>query len=132
MKRMFQTIVLAVASSLAALAQYSTESAKCFDAARTQYAMNICAGEEADRADDKLNDVYQRLLAAAGSEDSAREKIQGMEKAWVVYRDAALTAKFPAENKQATYGTIYPTDFALFQASLTYRHIATLKEILER
>jgi hypothetical protein len=39
---------------------------------------------------------------------------------------------FPADNKQAEYGSIYPMEVNLYLASLTQQHIGALADMLAR
>ena len=78
--------------------------------------MHLCASEEAARGDAKLNDLYRTLLKAASSERRAVRKIKAAERAWITYRDAYMGAMYPAKNKQAEYGSIYPMEADLLRA----------------
>ncbi len=94
--------------------------------------MNACANEEASRTDDRLNDVYRNLLLQAASQQGAVEKIKAAENAWIVYRDAFVDAMYPAKDKQAEYGSIYPMEVDLLRAKLTRQQVAALKEMLQQ
>ena len=48
------------------------------------------------------------------------------------YRDAYMDAMYPAENKQAEYGSIYPMEADLLRAKLTQRQVTALKELLRQ
>jgi uncharacterized protein YecT (DUF1311 family) len=92
--------------------------------------MNACASEEAARFDAELNNVYHKLLSQAESQEQAVAKIKTAERAWIAYRDAYMDAMYPASNKQAEYGSIYPMQADLLRAKLTKRQVAALKELL--
>jgi uncharacterized protein YecT (DUF1311 family) len=113
-------------------AQNSPLLTKCMAKAMTQLAMNTCAGEELARADAALNAVYQKVLLAARDEPRAVEKIKASERAWIAYRDSYLEATYPAEDKQANYGSIYPMEAALLQAELTQQQASALKKLLKQ
>ena len=91
--------------------------------------MNTCAAAEAKRADDELNRVYNRLLATVKDDAVAASKIRKAEQAWIANRDAYIEAMYPAEDKQAEYGSMYPMEVSLLQARLTKQQIDALKEI---
>jgi uncharacterized protein YecT (DUF1311 family) len=55
--------------------------------ALTQFAMDVCAGRDFDAADEKLNVVYAKALAAQ-FDDATREKFKATERAWIKFRDA--------------------------------------------
>ncbi|WP_394366691.1 lysozyme inhibitor LprI family protein [Psychroflexus gondwanensis] len=41
------------------------------------------------------------------------ERLKNAQRVWISCRDAELEMKFPAENKQLEYGSVYPVDFPL-------------------
>lgn len=129
----FQAVVLFMAfSSIPCLAQNSEKYRACNEKAKTQGEMNTCANEEATRVDAKLKDVYRKLLSKAASEPEAVAKIERAETAWVAYRDAFIDAMYPAKDKQAAYGSIYPMEVDLLGAKLTQQHISALRELLQQ
>jgi uncharacterized protein YecT (DUF1311 family) len=94
--------------------------------------MNACASDEAARVDAELNDVYRKLLSKATSPPEAPAKIKAAERAWISYRDAYLDAMYPAKDKQAEYGSIFPMEADLLRAKLTERQVTALKELLRK
>jgi uncharacterized protein YecT (DUF1311 family) len=128
----FLTIALFVASSaFTSFAQDSAAYRACSDRANTQAEMNTCASDEAARVDAKLNSVYQSLLAKVTSQPAALSKIKAAERAWLTYRDAYIEATYPAKDKAAEYGSIYPLDAALLRAKLTQQQVAALEDLLQ-
>lgn len=119
-------------SSISAISQNSPQYLACMDKAKAQIEMNQCASQEAAHVDARLNKIYAQLLAKAGSDHNAVAKIKAAERAWIAYRDAYIDATYPAPDKQAEYGSIYPMDVALLQARLTGQHIADLQELLKQ
>jgi uncharacterized protein YecT (DUF1311 family) len=94
--------------------------------------MNACASEEAAHVDARLNDVYRELLSQAASQQEGVAKIKAAERAWIAYRDAYMDAMYPARDKQAEYGSIYPMEADLLRAKLTQHQVAALKELLQQ
>jgi len=92
--------------------------------------MNACANQEAARADADLNDVYRKLLSKAANQPEAMAKIRAAERAWLNYRDAYIDAMYPAKDKQAEYGSVYPMEVDLLRAKLTVQQIAALRALL--
>ena len=43
-----------------------------------------------------------------------------------------MEAMYPAKNKQAEYGSIYPMEADLLRAKLTQRQVTALKELLQQ
>jgi len=91
--------------------------------------MNACANEEARRVDAELNQVFRRLLSRAASQPDVRVKIEAAEEAWVAYRDAYMEAMYPAKDKLAEYGSVYPMEADLLRAKLTQQQVAALKNL---
>jgi len=129
--RYFVTALLLVVVSGSVCAQESPQYRACSDGAKTQVAMNACASDEAARADAQLNDVYRTLLQKT-TDTTAATKIKVSERAWIAYRDAYIDAMYPAENKQAEYGSVYPMEIALLRAKLTRIQIAALKDLSQQ
>lgn len=125
-------LVMFLLAALPSLAQNSAGYRACNEKAKTQAAMNVCASDEAARADTELNEVYHKLLSQAGGQEDAVAKIKAAERAWVTYRDAYIDAMYPAKNKQAEYGSIYPMEADLVRAKLTQRQVTALKEMLQQ
>ena len=127
----YLAIVFLIAS-LPALAQDSAQYRACNGKAKAQMEMNACASDEAARVDAALNDVYRKLLSKAASPPEAAAKIKAAERAWIAYRDAYMDAMYPAKDKQAEYGSIYPMEADLLRAKLTERQVTALKELLQQ
>jgi uncharacterized protein YecT (DUF1311 family) len=112
--------------------QDSEQFKACNAKAQTQTDMNACAGAEADRIDAKLNTLYRQVLAKSAGEQNTVAKIKASERAWLGYRDAYVEATYPANDKQAEYGSMYGMDVALLRARLTQQHLADLQELLKQ
>jgi len=125
-------LVFLFAASLPGLAQDSAQYRACNEKAKTQSEMNACASEEAARVDTELNEVYRNVLARAGKQQEAVAKIKAAERAWIAYRDAYMDAMYPAKEKQAEYGSIYPMEADLLRAKLTQRQVIALRELLQQ
>lgn len=128
--RKYFPLILIFASS-PTFAQQSTSLRACNQNAKSQAELNICASKEATRAEHELHRVYNQLLAKASAQPEAVEKIKSAEQSWLNYRNAYLDAMYPATDKQAAYGTIYPMEASLLRARLTSLHISDLKRMLE-
>ncbi len=113
-------------------AHNSEQYQACSQKAKTQAAMGVCANETAKRADAELNRVYSELLSKAKSYSGALAKIRRAERAWIVYRDVYIEAMYPAKNKQAEYGSMFPMEADLLKARLTRQQIAALRAMLKK
>jgi uncharacterized protein YecT (DUF1311 family) len=121
-----------LAISAPALAQNSAQYRACNKKAKTQIEMNACANQEASRIDAQLKAVYGKLLSQATSQHKDAEKIKAAEEAWIAYRDAFIEAMYPAKDKRAEYGSIYPMQADLLRANLTQRQVIALMELLQQ
>jgi uncharacterized protein YecT (DUF1311 family) len=94
--------------------------------------MTMCAWEEAERTDAEMDRMYRDLLSRAAALPEAPPKIEATQAAWITYKDAYLEALFPADNKQAQYGTIYGMKLNLARAEVTRRQIVALRDLLRQ
>jgi uncharacterized protein YecT (DUF1311 family) len=125
-------LFVSLLAALPAFAQDSAQYRACNEKAKVQAEMNACASDEAARVETELNRVYQKLLSQVASQPEATTKIKAAERAWIAYRDAYMDAMYPAKNKQAEYGSIYPMEADLLRAKLTQRQVTALKELLQQ
>jgi uncharacterized protein YecT (DUF1311 family) len=124
--------VTLLAACLPASAQHSAFFRGCNQKAKSQAEMNACANQEAARAETERVRLYNTLLEKASSPPDAAVKIKAAEKAWIAYRNAYLEAMYPAADKQAEYGTIYPMEADLLRARLTTQHVSELRNMLQQ
>ena len=123
--------ILFLLVSLPALAQTSPQLRACEKNARTQREFDVCTVDESKRVDAELDRVFRRLLTLAATTEGAVARILAAQSAWVAYRDAYVKAMFPAEDKQAEYGSSYLMKVNLLYAKLSGRQITALNELLE-
>jgi uncharacterized protein YecT (DUF1311 family) len=116
--------------ALPAAAQISTQFQACNKQAKTQVDIDNCASGELTLRNKQMQSVYLAILSRAAGQPKAVAKITAMQQAWLAYVSSYLEALYPAPNKQAEYGSIYPTEFALARAALVERHVADLKAVL--
>jgi uncharacterized protein YecT (DUF1311 family) len=131
MRRLAVALLIALCS-LPCRAQESKRLRACLDKANTQPAMQICASQEAARADATMNAVYRKLLSKANGQPLAVEKIKAAQVAWMSYRRAYIDAMYPAKDKQVEYGSMFPMEADLLYATLTRKHIADLRGLLRQ
>lgn len=96
--------------------------------AQTQSEMNQEACRDAKKADAEMNQVYRRIMTEYRQDAPFIGKIKAAQRAWLAFRDAHLESLYPAENKQTTYGRIYPTCRCTALAAVTRRRTAELQE----
>jgi len=94
---------------------------------QTQHEMNKKASEEYKNADIELNNIYQKILTEYKSDSIFINRLNKAQRIWISYRDAELEMKFPAENKQAEYGSVYPMCISLYLKELTEERTEKLR-----
>ncbi|MGB7440160.1 MAG: lysozyme inhibitor LprI family protein [Coleofasciculaceae cyanobacterium] len=94
--------------------------------AQTQAQINTCAGLQANKADEQLNQVYRQLRAKI--KDSPQEqRLINAQLAWIKFRDADCDyAKGQYEG-----GSIVPTIYASCLSRLTEQRTKELADYLE-
>jgi uncharacterized protein YecT (DUF1311 family) len=117
--------------SLRASAQVSTQFQTCNKSAKTQLAMDNCAGGELALRNKQMQSAYSAVLSRVAGQPKTIAKIKAMQQAWLAYVSSYLEALYPAPNKQVEYGSIYPMEFALARSVLVQRHTADLQGLLD-
>ena len=107
MKQLVRIATLVWITAKPCAAQDSAQYVKCAKKPGTQYASDVCALEEARRVEAEMGRVYETLISRAAGLESDE-------------------ARYPAENKQFEYGTIYPMNNSLMRAVLARRQIVAL------
>jgi uncharacterized protein YecT (DUF1311 family) len=95
--------------------------------AQTQADMNQDACAQYKKADQLLNQTYSQVLKDYAKDPEFLTKFKQAQRAWVAFRDAHLAARFPKTNKQAEYGSSYPTCRCAILTELTQQRTKELK-----
>jgi uncharacterized protein YecT (DUF1311 family) len=120
------------AGTLPAAAQTSAQFQVCDKTAKTQFALDVCASNELALRNKQMQSVYSTILSRFARQPATLAKVKAMQNAWQVYVTAYLDALYPAADKQAEYGSIYPMEADLNKAALTQAHTQDLREIVSR
>ena len=86
---------------------------------QSQHEMSKEAREAYEKADVELNTVYKKIVTKYKSDTLFINKLRKTQRIWITYRDAELEMKFPAENKELEYGSVYSMCTSLFLTTLT-------------
>lgn len=131
-RRTLAALVLIGATMVAApgLAQTSTQFQACDQKAKTQLDLDKCANGELTLRNNQMKSVYSEILSRAAGQPPMLAKIKTMQNDWLTYVSAYLNALYPAANKQAEYGSIYPMDVDLARAELVAQHVIDLRAFL--
>lgn len=125
---------VAVFVSLAALVPkaWAGDEIKC-NGGGNQFELNICASDDFAKADKELNKTYQSLIKKEVDDRLFISKLRIAQKAWLVYRDADLEARFACaeDDIRLCWGSMYPMSYSLWKAELTRERTKHLQQILE-
>lgn len=91
MQKWITGLLVLIVMSSAAFAQDDT--IKC-NPEGTQIEMNVCAGEDYQKADKKLNETWKKLMVKFKNDKTATTNLKKAQKAWVAFRDADIEAMF--------------------------------------
>ena len=100
-----------------------TFSINCFS--QTQAEMNQQAYASYNKADKKLNTVYQKILVKYKTDKLFVANLKKSQRIWISFRDAEMDMKYPNYPNQ-NYGSIHPTCRAVYLTELTESRIKTL------
>jgi len=97
-----------------------------------QLELNACTGDEFAKADKELNQTYQALIQKEAANPIFISKLKLAQKAWLVFRDADLEARFACaeQNVRICWDSIYPMSFLYHKALLTRERTQHLKQVL--
>lgn len=84
-------------------------------------------GNDYERADAHLNEVYRQILEDYKEDAVFISRLTEAQRIWILYRDAELEIKFPEENKAAEYGSVYPDCAVGYLAELTLERTRKLQ-----
>lgn len=97
----------------------------CFS--QSQSKLNEDAKTEYEKADTELNSVYKNILTQYKMDTIFIDRLKKAQRIWIKYRDAELEMKYPTDNKQLVYGSVYPMCVSLFLKELTEQRTERLK-----
>jgi uncharacterized protein YecT (DUF1311 family) len=95
--------------------------------AQTQNDMNQDACAQYKQADQALNAAYSKVLRGYAKDTEFLVKLKQAQRAWIVFRDAHLAARFPSADKAAEYGSSYPACRCVLLAELTRQRVQELQ-----
>lgn len=108
----FVTAALCVSTSVAGQSQTETNLDNC----------------DYNKADARLNKVYQRVLAEYHQDKIFIEKLKVAQRAWLAFRDAHLASIYPAANPRLEYGSVNPMCQCQILVALTDERTKTLQQ----
>ena len=76
---------------------------------QTEWQINGEACSSYQTADAQLNAEYKQIRTVYSKDAVFLRKLTAAQRAWLTYRDAQLSALYPADDKQREYGSMYST-----------------------
>ena len=104
----------------------------CFAKATAQAELTACADQALDKADARLNEVYQQLLKKRAADIGFTKKLRIAQEAWLKFRDAHIDLIYPSSSRDQVQseGTAYPMCKAMEITRLTVERTRTLENML--
>ena len=102
---MKKSILISAGALLLFLSPAQAQKLDCKNA-MAQQDMNLCAEQDFNKADAKLNGIYKALIAKL--EDKEKSELKAAQRAWLAYRDAECTFTIRANEG----GSIYPMEWS--------------------
>jgi len=109
---------------------FAKDNHLCLQNAETTSEMIQCEGLNFKKADAELNRVYKLIQKAYKNDKEFLSKLKKSQLAWIKLRDADIEMRFPMENKQLEYGSVYPMCHDLTETTLTLQRVEYLKQWL--
>ena len=97
---------------------------------QTQTEMNMMAAKDYLKADKALNATYKSVLKKHAKDVAFIKSIKAAQKAWIVFRDAEMLAKYPHKDEAMYYGSMFGTLWNSDLETLTEKRTKELKEYL--
>jgi uncharacterized protein YecT (DUF1311 family) len=79
---------------------------------QSQTQMNQEADAAYRKADQELNRTYQQILKEYRSQTVFLQSLKTAQQRWIQFRDAEMTARYPAPNTQLEYGSFFPVCYS--------------------
>jgi uncharacterized protein YecT (DUF1311 family) len=121
-----KTVTLAAAMVLA-MPTFASAQDKCSDAAKTQAAMNECAGSSFKKSDKTLNELYQQIETRLNDDADTKKLLVQAQRDWVKFRDAECNF----QTAQAAGGSMMPMLTAQCTDGLTQSRIKNFEAYLK-
>ena len=97
-------------------------------AAQSQSAMSASSCNEYKKTDAELNQVYSAIQKAHHADAHFLTAFKASQRAWLMFRDAELKAKFPEPDAASYYGSVYPMCSCGFLEGLTSQRVQQLRQ----
>jgi uncharacterized protein YecT (DUF1311 family) len=83
------------------------------------------------QSDAELNRIYMQILNEYRQDTVFTDKLRAAQRTWIAFRDAHMESLYPAKDKTARYGSIYPTCQCIALKELTDHRVSQLRKWME-
>jgi uncharacterized protein YecT (DUF1311 family) len=97
---------------------------------QTQAEMNKSAIDEYNKADKKLNAIYNQIVNEYKEDTAFISNIKKAQRLWIQFRDAEIKMMYP-DREPGYYGSIQPLCLYEYKKELTEERIKKLKQWLD-
>lgn len=104
--------------------------AVAFVCAQTQQDADVAGDTDYQKADRELTSVYGKIIEEYKDDAAFIAALRASERAWIKFRDAEVTMKFP-ETEPGYYGSSYPMCVSAYKAELTRARTRELRQWLD-
>lgn len=94
---------------------------------QTQSKINEEICEDMLKVEKELENVVIKIRKKYSNDTLFLTKLEISQKRWVKYRESQIELKFPAEDKQLEYGSLYPVCYCLEKIRITEQRIRYLE-----
>lgn len=94
----------------------------------------MAAASEFAKADERLNEVYKRLLEVSADDPKFCKELREAQRAWLRFVELHMKTVFPlkkGENAREVYGSIHPMEVAEVKTVIYRQRIRQLQAILK-
>jgi uncharacterized protein YecT (DUF1311 family) len=93
---------------------------------QTQSKLNETAEKSSMKSDQEMEVVLKKIAFLYKDKKLFLEKLRVSQECWLKFRKAQLDALYPAKDKQAAYGSVFPTAYASEKDALNKLRIKQL------
>lgn len=101
-----------------------------FSFGQSQLEMNGSVSGNLTKADQELNDIYNKVLKVYKSDAAFTKNLKKSQRFWIKFRDAEMKAKYP-KREAGHYGSMQPLCYTNYMAELTKKRTKELKVWLD-
>lgn len=107
----------------------AASAADCFNFAKTQLDLDQCASKDLANSEASVEALYNKLLSIYANNTMFTEKLERSQSKWTLFTQMQLSMKYPHNNEDGYYGSVYPMCVAEYLSSLYAQRVEALSPI---